>query len=259
MKLRTFLCLLLCMIGVARGETLSVGGVEFAYRLPPQPDEATRIFVLFGGRNWKGERALQAFGFDALADQHNVLIISPSFVNNDYWEPQKWSGALLKQAIQQLETRYKLKPQKIFLYGYSAGGQCASLFYHYMPEVVAAWGAHACGVYPETPTKNGAPALVTCGADDEDRMRISRRFIYAYRENGGNLVWKLYPVGHALNPEALALARAFFAAILEGKSPRFVGEDDSLRVVPVEKAADIDAEFQNPLYGDDVKKCWQAK
>ena len=160
--------------------------------------------VLFGGRNWKGADTLKRFRFDDLADRHRLILLSPSFRDRNYWEPEKWSGPALQRAAAELERRCRMPSRPLFFYGYS----CASLFYSWMPEKVAAWAAHACGVYPQKITRAHAPALITCGIEDTDRHRISRSFIYRYREADGELLWKPFPGGHELNPEALELARA---------------------------------------------------
>ena len=157
---------------------LTVDGVEFAYRLPAGQPQA--IMVLFGGRNWKGADTLKRFRFDDLADRHRLILLSPSFRDRNYWEPEKWSGPALQRAAAELERRYRMPSRPLFFYGYSAGGQCASLFYAWMPEKVAAWAAHACGVYPQKITRAHAPALITCGIEDTDRYRISRSFICRY-------------------------------------------------------------------------------
>ena len=74
---------------------LTVDGVEFAYRLPAGQPQA--IMVLFGGRNWKGADTLKRFRFDDLADRHRLILLSPSFRDRNYWEPEKWSGPAVPQ------------------------------------------------------------------------------------------------------------------------------------------------------------------
>lgn len=237
----------------------TLGGVEFSCRLPKHLSPESRIMVLFGGRNWDGRKTLETFKFDGLADKYSLILISPSFTGNDYWEPQKWSGRLLKRAISRISEKYSLRNRKVFIYGYSAGGQCSALFYAWMPSEVEAWGLHACGVYPDIPVKNGVYAFATCGLEDSDRVRISKAFIYKYRENGGRMLWKEYKGGHELNPEALDFARQFFSDILERKPEMFVGEDDTGVLWPIEKSSEIDPEFRNYLASESMKKLWEAK
>lgn len=242
--------------GFAGGEVLRVGGTEFSYRVPQSYGTNAQIMVLFGGRNWPGDKTLKTFHFDDLADRHGLFLLSPSFHDRNYWEPEAWSGETVKDAVHEIETKYGLSPSKLFLYGYSAGGQCASLFQAYMPERVGAWGAHACGVYPATVTNTAALALITCGLNDAERLVISRQFIYRYREAGGMLLWKTYPNGHELNSEVLVLARAWFDALLSGSGLATIGEDDTLRIVPASEVEKIDIEFRNPLFNTAIEEQW---
>ena len=159
-------------------DKIYISGIEFAYRTPRSPSSNSRIMVLFGGRNWDGDKAIKTFNFEELADKYSLMLLSPSFKDNEYWQPGKWSGKVLKSAVKLLEKKFSLKPQKLLFYGYSAGGQCANLFYNYMPNEVEAWGLHACGVYPEMPLKDGVQSFITFGLQDSDRVRISKAFIY---------------------------------------------------------------------------------
>ncbi len=242
--------------GFAGGETLMVGETEFAYKVPKSYGTNSQIMVLFGGRNWPGEKTLKAYDFSDLADQHSLFLLSPSFHDRDYWEPEAWSGNALSHAVRELELKFSLNPSKLYFYGYSAGGQCANLFYAYMPERVAAWGAHACGVYPFPVTNASAPAFITCGLKDADRIPISRQFIYHYRESGGQMLWKTYTGGHELNPEALELARAWFDARITGSEADSMGEDDTLRTVPLAEVEKIDVEFRNYFPTREIMEMW---
>lgn len=270
---------LLCAVR-AGAETIQMGGVSFECRLPrhtalpcrPDGDGTTppRVMVLFGGRGWQGKKTLETYAFGRLADRHRLILLSPSFCEGAYWEPESGSGDILKRAVVQV-CRLAGVPDdgaraELYLYGYSAGGQCANLFYAWMPGDVAAWGAHACGVYgnaakmkPET-GKRLAPALITCGTEDTGRHVVSRQFAYTYREMGGALLWKPFAgIGHALNRDALALAETWFDALLSGGSVRFVGEDDTRRVFPAVEAEKIDVEFRNPVADETVRERWGAE
>lgn len=227
--------------------------LKIVYRVPAQYNENSRIMVLFGGRNWPGEKTLKAYGFDTLADKHQLFLLSPSFVDHDYWEPEQWSGEVLKKALAELRKRYKLKKNRLYFYGYSAGGQCANLFYAWMQDEVAAWSAHGCGVYFNAPIKEPVPALITCGLKDEERFQISRQFIYRYREAGGQLLWKTYQGVHELSREALELARAWFDAILASENIQEYGEDDTGKI---RDKNSIDLEFRNPFHNTKLRELW---
>lgn len=232
---------------------LRVRGVEFVCRVPRQYDRRARIVVLFGGRGWSGDRTLATFGFGNLADRERAFLVSPSFSRGEYWNPSTGTGASLASAIAELEARYGLQRQPLVLYGYSAGGQCAALFAQAKEVSVAAWGVHGCGVFPDAFVAT-APALITCGEDDVDRMRIGRNFSCRYREGGGALLLKPLAGGHELSPAALALAREWIRAVLSGGESWIWGEDGTYKIA--EKDA-IDVEFRNPLYTAHLSELWR--
>ena len=233
-----------------------VDEIDFHFTPPPVNNGTARIMVLFGGRNWPGNKTLQTYRFDSLARKHNLILLSPSFRDRNYWDPEQWSGKTLKRAVAELVKQYHLKPHKLYFYGYSAGGQCSALFYAWMPGQVAAWGSHACGVYPPEIRVSSAPALLTCGMEDAERLAISRIFLYRYREHGGKLIWKIYPGGHELTGEVFALARTWFDDLLSNKVIRSYGEDDTGRIVPASAEKSIEVEFRNPLYSTGLQELW---
>lgn len=194
--------------------------LEIVYRLPRmEADRPTRIMVLFGGRNWPGERTLRTYGFAELADRHNLVLLSPSFRDDEYWRPQEWSGAALLRALSRIEALHNLSLTARYYYGYSAGGQCANLFYFWRPEGVRAVGVHACGVWAQEladgTAEDGAPFLISCGQGDTVRFPLSYTAAQQLRDTGRRVVFRDYPGGHELNPEALRLAHEFFAGVLQ--------------------------------------------
>lgn len=233
--------------------------LKIHYRLPASWNRESRIMVLFGGRNWPGNRTLSEYHFDQLADQYNLILVSPSFVNDTYWEPEKWSGRALFSAIGTLEKKFHLKRKKMLYYGFSAGGQCANLFYAYAPERVFALGIHACGVYFNARgwKKPLVPILLTCGSEDPERFLISKTFLCQYRESGGTLLWIPDHMGHQLNRFHLEIATCFFQNILENSSPLWIGEDDTKLYYPICEKEKIDPEFRNPLYDKKLLKFWE--
>ena len=180
--------------------------------------------------------------------------MSPSFSNGEYWNPDTGTGRVLASALAELRRRYGLKDQPVVLYGYSAGGQCAALFAQSKELSVAAWGAHGCGVYPDGPVANKAPALLTCGFGDEDRMRITRSFAMRYREEGGLALLKPFAGGHELGDGALGVAREWIRAVMAGGESWIWGEDDTMRV---KDRGDIEVESRNPLYTRRLSEMWQ--
>jgi len=240
--------------------------VKMVLRIPanfsPKDAKNYRVMVLFGGRNWQGEKTIKAYNFVKLADEHKIFLLSPSFKNDSYWEPEKWSGEALLQAVKKVKVKYLLKKRgKLLYFGYSAGAQCAVLFYHWKPEIVKAWGAYACGVWfwPKKQVTNAVPAIITCGEDDMQRYLLSKRFVRTAREHGYSIIWRSYPVGHGLSPKALALTRSFFASVLSGQSKaKYVGDDQEINFYPEhsKNARNIDIEYRNNFSNLNLAKQW---
>jgi poly(3-hydroxybutyrate) depolymerase len=233
----------------------SVEGIDFLCRVPGAYTPDSRVVVLFGGRNWPAGKTLDAFGFGETADGCGLFLLAPSFAGDDYWQPKSGTGRVVCRAVDVVRRRHGLKPRPAILYGYSAGGQCAALFADWMRGEVGAWGAHACGVFP-----NGAPpripALVTCGEDDVDRLRISRTFACGAREAGCPVLLRTFHgVGHGLEVDALDLVRLWIRDVSRPDC-RVVswGEDDTWRVRPLRE---IDAEYRNPLYSSELAEAWR--
>ena len=235
-----------------RVEKSTVKGVEVVYMIPDGVRQDSRVLVLFGGRGWAGEKAISELGFRDWAIQRNWCIVAPSFSKGEYWNPQSGSAAVVSAAVESLRRKHSLRPLPVFIFGYSAGGQLAALLQEHSPDMAAAWGVYGCGVYPE-PSRGRAPCIVACGMDDPDRLRISRDFVYRYREAGGLLLWKPVSSGHELSPLALHLAREFFAAVASGAPCTLWGEDDTMLVRPKDR---IDAEFRNPLFSRTLAGLW---
>ena len=243
--------------------------LEIVYRLPVNYSRSNardcKIMVLFGGRNWLGEKAIKAYDFVKMADKYKLFLIAPSFKNDEYWQPDKWSGKALMQAVNKIKDKYLLNKQsKLIYFGYSAGAQCTALFYSWKPEMVEAWSVYACGVWfkPSKKDKNVVPALVTCGEDDEGRFFLSRRFVQQARECGYPIIWRSYPTGHGLSRKALKLTEQFFSAILSGKTKvEYIGDDQEMQFYPAgsRNARNIDIEYRNNLFNLEFAKLWQKE
>ena len=124
------------------------------YRIPknyhPRQGQMSRVLVLFGGRNSSGkDMASGRLGWGKWADDNNAFLVSPGFKDDNYWEPEKWSGKALLNALEQIRKRYNICTDKLLFYGYSAGSQCSNLFPAWRPQLTRAWVSHACGVFHE--------------------------------------------------------------------------------------------------------------
>ncbi len=190
--------------------------VTFYVRVPENYDsqrrDLYRILVLFGGRNSSGkEDATGRLGWGEWADQLGIFLVCPGFIDDEYWDPEEWSGKALFKALSELKKNYRVCTTKLLYYGYSAGSQCANLFAAWQPSQTRAWVSHACGVFHEpTARMRNVPGLVTCGDADTARYVISRNFVEESRRRGIPVIWKSFPNHpHDVPPDSLTLARAF--------------------------------------------------
>ena len=106
------------------------------YRIPknyhPRQKQMSRVLVLFGGRNSSGkDMASGGLEWGKWADENNAFLVSPGFKDDNYWEPEKWSGKALLNALEQIRKRYNICTDKLLFYGY----YCSSTAI--LPEVSA--------------------------------------------------------------------------------------------------------------------------
>ena len=77
--------------------------VQFNYREPANYDitlkSKYRLLIYFGERNTTGENEVKSKSWGNWCDKNGVFLIVPSYKNDNYWEPQKWSGKALLEAI----------------------------------------------------------------------------------------------------------------------------------------------------------------
>ena len=184
------------------------------YRIPknyhPRQGQMSRVLVLFGGRNSSGKNmASGGLEWGKWADENNAFLVSPGFKDDNYWEPEKWSGRALLNALEQIRKRYNICTDKLLFYGYSAGSQCSNLFPAWRPQLTRAWVSHACGVFHEpTAQMRFVAGLVTCGDADHARYVISRNFVENCREKGDQHHLALFPQSSARCPAGFTAACA---------------------------------------------------
>ena len=254
----------------------------FQYRVPKGYDknrrEMYRVLVIFGGRNTDGKAdASGRMGWGKWCDDNGIFLVAPGLKNDNYWEPEEWSGKALRKALQQLKKKYKVCTTKLLFYGYSAGSQASNLFSAWKPEMCRAWVSHACGVFHEpTSYMKNTPGLVTCGDADQARYIISRNFVEASRKKGVNIIWKSFPnTPHDVPPDSLKLARAFLAYYHElnrddlsggnsrPNSPKteYVGDDQDAVYYPANsaKAKNVLPEDRVELPNKSIADAWGKK
>jgi poly(3-hydroxybutyrate) depolymerase len=135
--------------------TISFRGMprEYFLYLPPGVDGAKScwgLVVVHGagddGRTPFPNRAMARFVTESGLD---AIVISPSFSNDDYNAsrfPDLGEGEFLDEVLKEVRSRYALRP-RIFLTGYSRGGQFSHRYALAHPERVAAVAPLASGTW----------------------------------------------------------------------------------------------------------------
>ena len=192
--------------------------VKVWYRVPRNYDVngkgLSRVLILFGGRNCNGKPEVSGkLGWTGWADLNGVFLVAPTLKDDNYWEPEKWSGRAMQDALAQIAAKYRIATSGLLYYGYSAGSQASNLFPAWRPDLCRAYVSHACGVF-HTPTgrMRNVQGLVTCGDADTARYVISRQFVEKYRSLGISVIWKSFPNHpHDVPPGSVRLAKEFLA------------------------------------------------
>jgi dienelactone hydrolase len=130
----------------------------------------------------------------------------------------EWSEQDAMHVFDLIRQEYPIDPKRIFLFGYSAGGQGA----HYLgPKHAEHWAAIAIGgsnagpaaTYPYARLKN-TPMLIFCGTEDAPNLGRSRAMAEALQQNGVRATLSEFPgATHDSAPSAATPAIfAFFDA-----------------------------------------------
>lgn len=254
--------------------------VKVWYRVPRNHDAnrkgLSRVLILFGGRNCDGKPEVSGkLGWTEWADQNGIFLVAPTLKNDDYWEPERWSGRAIEDALAQIAAKYRIATSGLLYYGYSAGSQASNLFSAWRPDLCRAYVSHACGVFHKPmPKMKNVPACVTCGDADDARYVISRQFVERCKGVGVPVVWKSFPNHpHDVPPDSIRLAKAFLlhyhrahpedlghSAVRGTKDVGFVGDDADGVYYPSgsRDAKDIPAEDRIELPSESIAIAWGA-
>lgn len=83
---------------------------EIWYRVPKDYDANSkrlyRVLVYFGGRNFSGKTQMGYKDWHGWLDKNGIFLVSPSFKNENYWDPKGWSGRALLDGIAKIKKNY---------------------------------------------------------------------------------------------------------------------------------------------------------
>ena len=129
------LLILGCAAGRSAELTLQVGGVQRTYvqHLGPKSAELRPLLLVFHGGGGNGLRAQQAFGYDAIADQNNLVVAYPSAIDqhwNDGRDSTRFAEhdkkvddvAFITALVAELQAKHHTDPKRVYAVGMSNGG-----------------------------------------------------------------------------------------------------------------------------------------
>jgi predicted esterase len=179
-----------------------------------------------------------------------------------------------EQGVSELCHDYKLPEDKYLLFGMSRGAQWAHRLLLRNPKRFLAINIHVSGSYDE-PTEGGKKCLwlVTSGEADPG-LPHSKQFYAGCQKMGYSILFKAPEgLGHEMRPDVDSLRNAFFeyalsiknqsesptdlSSIISLQNAKYVGDLVSQKVVPADKADQINLENQVYLPTDALADAWQ--
>lgn len=207
--------------------------VSYAYYIPKlEINQKIPVLVCVGGLLIQGEKSYTenktclSQSWKQFSEESKIAILGLGFDFSDQdWEKKRsfqfskvWSGQALLEILEKLsKENLPIDPNRLYLYGISAGAQFSVRFALWKPEIAKAVAAHAAGGYdlPEKmiPTK----FLITVGElDNQDvtRVEMAKEFVKAVKEKGIEIRFEIIPeVGHIQTNFQDDLSKKFFKEI----------------------------------------------
>lgn len=231
--------LLVCILGLLAGcsssGTEGSGSVQtqnyanrqlnYYYYIPDAVKNSIEIrrqfLICMGGLNGKGEKFVPSI-MKKLADEHELIIVAPSFVyDEDNWSfkrsyqyPSVWSGSALLQILKDFNTREGISHTKLLMYGASAGAQFSLRFSLWRPDLVLACAEYGTGGTVEPLVSNSTKYLIGIGKKDTTRHDKARLFTSKARLLGISVEMKEYNSGHELPGAFIRDSHEFFRNLL---------------------------------------------
>jgi poly(3-hydroxybutyrate) depolymerase len=190
-----------------------------AWLYVPRRVDPKKTYWLVVGVHGLGGDGRGAAGLAAWADQKDVLVLGPTFVDG-YQGGNDVHEAKLLDLVKQVGERHRLH-DRIFLHGFSAGAQFAHRFSLRNPTRVAGVSAHSGGSW-DKPNAAAASVVwaVSCGAADTEKSapqlplnRIDgfRAFAAALKELKCDVEARELPgIDHRQTPTVMQMATACF-------------------------------------------------
>lgn len=178
------------------------------------PDWAWPLFVGVNGSSTDGQSCWKTW--QPYADEKGYVLLCPELADSDGRLHQLRGNARLLDILGQVYEDYSLQP-KIFMAGFSAGGQFVHGYAFMNPNYIVGVSVIAAGNYypPPQPTKD-VPFVVIVGDSDNpgsvDNANQLARLLY---ESGYSVELHVLPgVGHVVSKEAVEITLNLFDRVI---------------------------------------------
>ncbi len=226
-------CLAVCVFGHT-GNVFAIEGEDFIstsnyankslkyyYYIPPKViDNKNRIhpiLAMIPGLSADG-RSFVGPGIRRFAEKEGFIIIAPTFIFDEknwqsktsYQYPHVWSGEAFLRMVRKIEGNHKLRINKIYLFGHSAGAQFALRFALWRPSRCAACAAHASGGRITPERYIGVRFFVTVGTQDTTRIENAKEFHNSAKRYRIDATYREYNTGHGMTHKQFEDSLDFF-------------------------------------------------
>ena len=206
-------------------------GRDYWVYTPDQIDPDKTYTLLVGVHGYHGN-GKGAAGYAGWVNDHDVIVLGPSYPNEGYQYLEKGSDQQTLDLIKQLRQQYNLH-EKIFIAGFSGGAQYSHRFAMKHPDLVAGCAAHSAGTwgtgdYDEAkpnPKATGVLFVMSCGEKDTGksfgdapmgRLEWAKKYEQALEQGGYVYDAQWWPnVGHSQSKGARQMTQDCFVASTE--------------------------------------------
>lgn len=124
-------------------QTIEFGGKKRAYYLyvPEKVASKPPLIVTLHGSGRDGLSVVEKW--KDIADKEGFILAGPNSMNSAKWSPTDDSADFLREIVEQLKGKYSIDPQRVFLFGHSAGAVYALNLSMSHSEYFAATAVHA--------------------------------------------------------------------------------------------------------------------
>lgn len=180
------------------------------------PTKKWPLFIGIHGYMADGNQAMDLWR--SFADPEGFILVCPSF-KEGYQRLEYGTDNRMIDIIKELEKEFQIDEKKIFMAGFSGGAQFTHRFALRHPEYINSAVVLAAGSYNYPANSASAKRikfLVGVGANDSERLEITKKFAEQLKNNGYQVKFEIFPnVGHEVPPAAKQLTIELFREMLK--------------------------------------------